>query len=275
MKNTTKKNSRSRYQVPNLERALSIMEHLASRPECSTMAEIARTLKYPNNSVFRIVSTLEDLGYLAKETEGNNYSLTRKLLSLGYQALIESSLIEKSLDVLRSMRDDTGETALIGALLEGEGVVLEQILSREAVKFMVTPGARFNLHTAAPGKAILAFLDEKERERQIALIKFKKFNSQTITSAECFREELQNVRKSGFATDLGEEASGIICAAAPVFDYRGSPVASIWITGPEFRLKKKGFDKICKIVESRASCLSERMGYSPAGRKMRGSQRIS
>ncbi|MCK4983430.1 MAG: helix-turn-helix domain-containing protein [Victivallaceae bacterium] len=52
------KETKSKYQVPNLERALKIIEHRAGHPECSTMAEISRVLGYPNNSVFRIVSSL-------------------------------------------------------------------------------------------------------------------------------------------------------------------------------------------------------------------------
>jgi len=257
----TGKNSKSRYQVPNLERALSIMEHLASRPECSSMAEIARTLKYPNNSVFRIVSTLEDHGYLVREPESKNYNLSRKMLSLGYQALVERSLTEKAVDVLRSLRDATGETALVGTLLEGEGVVLDQALSNEPIKFMVSPGTRFSLHTAAPAKAILAFVNGEESERQISLIKFTRYNDNTITGADEYRKELKKVRRQGYATDLEEEAYGIFCFAAPVFDYRGSPIAAIWITGPGFRIKDKKPSEIGMTVLRHAKQLSSRLGW--------------
>ncbi len=252
--------SKSKYQVPNLERALKIMEHLAANRGSLTMAEIARALKYPNNSVFRIVSTLEEHGYLIREAESKNYSLSRKLLSLGYQALVESSLTEKALDILRSLRDATKETALLGTLLEGEGVVLDQVLSNEPIKFMVSPGTRYSLHTAAPAKAILAFLNEEEQEHQISKIKFTRFNKNTITCATDYRKELKKARRQGYATDLEEEADGIMCFAAPVFDYRGSPVAAIWITGPVFRLKDKKHDELCLLVVRHARQLSSRMG---------------
>lgn len=253
--------NKSRYQVPNLERALTIMEHLAAKPDCSTMAEIARALKYPNNSVFRIVSSLEERGYLIKDIDSNNYRLSRKLLSLGYQALVETGLTEKSLDILRSLRDATGETALIGTLLEGEGVVLDLVLSLEPIKFMVSPGTRFSLYTAAPGKAMLAFLEEAERERQIGLIKFTRFNDRTIAGPDELREALRTVRRQGFGVDCGEEAAGIFCVGAPVFDYRGWPVAAIWITGPEFRLAGRELAQIGDIVATHARELSQRLGH--------------
>jgi len=257
------KEKKSKYQVPNLERALKIMEFLAAQPNATSMAEIARSLGYPNNSVFRIVSTLEEEAYLIKDGDSKNYRLSRKLLSLGYQAIVETSLLEKSLDILRALRDETGETALIGTLLEGEGVVLEQIPSHEPIKFVVTPGARFMLHTAAPAKAMLAFLDDKEAKRQIDMIDFVRFNGKTILSAEAYLSELQSVKNKGYATDIGEEASGIVCVSAPVFDYRSRPTAAIWVTGPEFRIPSGKIPQLGKILVKHAANISARLGFQP------------
>ena len=251
---------KSKYQVPNLERALAIMEHLAGNPERCTMAEIARALKYPNNSVFRIVSTLEERGYIAKDASSGRLRLSRKLLSLGYQALVEGGLAEKSHDILRSLRDETHETALLGSLLEGEGVVLELALSPEPLKFMVSPGTRFSLHSTAPGKAIMAFLSETERERQLSLVKFTRFNERTLTSPSVYREELQAVRERGYSTDLEEGDKGVVCIGAPVFDYRKIPVAALWITGPEFRLGEAGVPAAAMMVMRHAKELSSRLG---------------
>ncbi len=252
---------KSRYQVPNLERALKIMEFLSQNPQTATIAEIARQLGYPNNSVFRIMSTLEAEGYLIRNEDSKVFSLSRKLLSLGYKALVETNLIELSSDILRMLRDDIRETALLGTLLEGEGVVLEQELSPEPIKFMVSPGTRFMLHTAAPGKAILAHLDEKERERQISLISFLRFNQRTICSPDKYREELEKAKANGYAVDCGEEAEGIICVGAPVFDYRGIPKAAIWITGPEFRFSREKIPQAGETVKKYAKTLSKRLGF--------------
>ena len=254
--------SKSKYQVPNLERALRILEHLAAHPENATMAEIARKLNYPNNSVFRILSTLDAHGYLIREPESKQYSISRKLLSLGYQALVETSLIEKSQDILRSLRDETGETALLGILLEGSGVVLDQVLSHEPIKFMVSIGTKFALHTSAPAKAMLAFMDEREQDHQIKKIDFVRFNKQTICSAKEYRKELELTHQVGYGTDLGEEASGINCVSAPVFDYRGQPCAAIWVTGPEFRIPTKKIPVIGQCVIKHAEMLSTRLGYT-------------
>lgn len=255
------KTEKSKYQVPNLERALKIMEFLSENPSGATKAEIARVLDYPSNSVFRIVSTLEDNHYLIRDDASNQYSLSRKMLSLGYKALVEGNLVEQSGDILRMLRDETRETALLGVLLDGEGVVLEQELSPEPIKFMVSPGTRFLLHTAAPAKAILAYLDETELEHQISHISFTRFTKNTICSKEDYYKELTQVRKNGYATDMEEEAEGIICIGAPVFDYRGIPKAAIWVTGPKFRLNEDKLREVAKTVKKQCKKLSQHLGW--------------
>jgi len=254
-------NSKSKYQVPNLDRALRIMELLSEKPRGATKAEIARCLKYPNNSVFRIVSTLEENAYVLRNEESNEYSLSCKMLSLGYKSLVQNNLVELSADILRSLCAETRETALLGTLLEGEGVVLEQELSPEPIKFMVSPGTRFMLHTAAPGKSILAWLDKAEQDRQLKLVNFTRFTPNTICEPDAYRKELELVRQRGYALDLEEEAQGIICIGAPVFDYRGKPKAAVWVTGPKFRIAEDQVAKIGETVAKHAATLSRRLGY--------------
>jgi len=251
----------SQYHVPNLERALEIMELLSSRPGGVGMAEIAKLMNYPANSVFRILSTLEERGYVLREPESKKYSLSRKLLALGYQALDETGLVEIAVDALRRLRDETGETALLGVLLDGEGVVLDQMPSPQPIKFIVNPGTRFPLHTAAPGKAMLAYLPEDERERQIGRIKFTRFNDQTIADADALRRELDNVRRRGYAFDLGEEEESLFCTGAAILDYRGYPRAALWVTGPAFRLTKEKLKTVGETAQRLAGECSARLGY--------------
>lgn len=236
------------------------MEFLAERSTGATKAEIARNLGYPNNSVFRIVSTLEENGYAIRHSESNAYVLSRKVLSLGYKALMERNLVELAGDILRMTRDESRETALIGVPVEDVGVVLGQELSPEPIKITVSPGTRFPLHSAAPGKVLLAWLNEREREKRISRIDFIPFTSKTIVSPDVYREELGKVREQGYALDMEEEAEGVVCVAAPIFDYRGVPNAALWVTGPRFRLNDKRISQAAKIVKKHAASLSIRVG---------------
>lgn len=251
-----------RYTVPILERALIILEALAKAPRGMGISELSRELGIPKNSVFRILTTLYSSGYLQRDEEGRIYSLSRKILALGYEALDELSLVDKSLDVMRELRDETGETVLLGTLSGDHGVVLELVPSSQPIKFLVDVGARFPLHTAAPAKAMLAFLPKTDLETHLQRIIFRKFTPSTITSAASFRRLLDDVRASGVAFDREEEMESLHCVAAPIFDHRGHPVAALWITGPSYRFRKEDFARLGRKVRRAAERISARFGHN-------------
>ncbi|MFW5693069.1 MAG: IclR family transcriptional regulator [Thermoguttaceae bacterium] len=258
---TKAQSSTARYHVPNLDRALMILELLARCPHGAGMSDIARELALPKNSVFRIVSTLHAHGYLTRESDGKTYRLSRKLLSLGYAAVDEHNLVEKSLDVMRELRDELEETTLLGALVGSQGVVLEQVPSNQPVKVLVRVGHHFPLHTAAPGKALLAALPEAERDALLPQLRLTRFNEHTITTRKALRGELAQARELGYAVDRGEELDDLRCVAAPVLNHRGYPLASIWITGPASRVHIEDFPRIGALVREKATDVSRRFGY--------------
>lgn len=250
-----------RYHIPNLKRGLEVFELLAKFPDGMTIPDIARTTHYSKSSIFRIICTLEDCGYVRKAADGRTVMMSRKLAALGYAAFGESNIVEKSMDVLRSMRDKLGETAMLGTMLEDECVMIEQAPGRYPFKFLGEIGMRICFNASAPGKAILANLPEAELEKKLAKMNFVKFNQRTIVSIPKFKEELERVRSEGFAVDNGEEIEGVNCIGAPVFDAHGYPIASIWITGPRERILEENFKKMGDQVRSFADIISARMGY--------------
>ena len=252
----------SRYVVPILERALIVLETLAQQPQGMGTSELARVLGMPKNSVFRILTTLHLSGYLQRDDDGKTYRLSRKVLALGYAALDEHNLVESSLGIMRELRDQTEETALLGTLMNGEGVVLEVVSSRQPIRFLVEVGCRFPLHTAAPAKAMLAFLPESEKAALVSRIDFRRYTDWTITSAAEFSNELDTVREQGWAADQQEQFESLHCVAAPIFNHRGHPIAALWVTGPTFRFKQQDFPRLGEKVCQAAARISARFGHN-------------
>lgn len=252
-----------RYVIPSLDRALSVLEHLSACHVPCGVSDIARSLELSKNSVFRILVSLHARGYVERDEADKTYSLSGKLLAVAYAAVDEASLVEKSIDAMRRLRDATRETVLLGALIDGRGMVLEQVASPEPVKFLVSVGHCFPLHTAAPGKALLAFLSDDERETILQTLPLTRYNEHTITDMEQFRRELAETRTQGYAVDRGEQVEGLHCVGAPVFNHQGRPIASLWVTGPSFRLLQQDFPRIGELVMQKAAAISRRFGYAP------------
>ena len=72
-----------RYHIPNLKRALEVFEVLAKNTDGITLSEIARITGYSKNSIFRIICTLEDCGYVLKNKDHRKIRMSRKLAAWG------------------------------------------------------------------------------------------------------------------------------------------------------------------------------------------------
>jgi len=250
----------SRYKVPNLERALVMMEHLLDHPHGRSASELSEDLGFSKNSVFRITMTLLNHHFLIRD-ETKRFRLSKKLLLMGCRSFGDTRFIEHSLDIMRTCRDEIKESVFIGTLVENEGVVIEQVLGSHPFKFTIDIGARMPIHCAAPCKAILAYLPTNERAIIIKEAKFKRYNENTITSRKAYSKELEEVKKSGFALDRAEQIHGAHCVAAPVFDQYGTPIAAIWTTGPSDRIPAENFNQLGATMRKYADAISHRMGY--------------
>jgi DNA-binding IclR family transcriptional regulator len=249
------------YIIPSLDRALEIIGFLAQQPKGCGITTIADKMDYPKNSVFRILKTLAAKGYII-ETD-RLYQLSAKFLSIGYCAVGEVHMVEKSIDVMRELRDEVNETVLLGTLVGHRGVILEQVLSTQPLKVMVDPGHNFALHTAAPAKAILAYMNQEDQRKIIDSITYTRYNENTIITKRHFVKNLNEVRAKGYATDLAEEILNLHCVACPIFNHKLEPIASIWITGPSDRLQPDRFDEFGGIIGEFALRISRRFGYEP------------
>ena len=250
------------YIIPNLDRALKLLEHLSTQKEGSSVTEIANRLGLPKNSVFRIVRTLAANGYLLEHDK--IYRLSPKILSMGYAGIQSTNLIEASLKEMHTLRDEVNETIFVGTLAQSQVVILEQLPSFHYVKFTIEIGHRVPIHASAPGKAILAFLPQGEQGDLLEHIAFTRYTDKTIPGMKTMVQEIESIRLKGYALDLGEEVAELYCVASPIFDYREYPIASLWLSGPEFRLAKMDLDQVGGVVREHALRVSRDFGYDPS-----------
>ncbi|MDD2597718.1 MAG: IclR family transcriptional regulator [Kiritimatiellae bacterium] len=251
------KKTRIKTGVPILERTLDLLEYLSQRPEGITLSQIARDLKIPKNTTYRMLNTLCARGYVLRNEAELNYKLTRRVGTLVYSSAQDGSLIEKALPPMRKLRDQVKETVVISILDQHEGIVLEQIPGVHPFRFVCDPGTRQTLYTSASTKAILANLTDDELEPILKNIVYKRFTDNTIISETAFRKELAATKKRGYGSDCAEALHGVHCVAAPIFNRQGAPIAAITVTGPEERLCLKDFERVGRLTMACAATISE------------------
>lgn len=262
MRKNTKINSEEAYKVPNLEKGIAILELLSLSPGGLTLLEIKNATDISQTSAYRILNTLVRLNYLHWEEASKKYHLSRKMLTIGFRTLEEHDLLETVLPHMRNLRDEVKETVFFGVLGMDRGIFIEQAQGLYPFKFLLTPGNPFELHSSAPGKALLAFLSDAQREHYLDRMTFEKFTPNTIVSREAYLQELEKVRQCGYALDMEEGLRGVVCIGAPIFKYDSEPCGTIWTSGPIDRFTEKTIALTTQKILETTRMISFEMGYS-------------
>lgn len=258
-----KDKSVEKYNIPMLEKSFELLELLVNYPSGLTMQEMVNLLDTPKTTIYRLLNSLSNMGYLTKDIDTQRFSLSKRFLKLGLAALGESNIVEQSLAPMRALRDTIKESIMLGVFMENRVVLLEQVLGSHNFTFLLRPGTSFCLHASAPGKIFTTYLPEEEREKAIQSIQYTVFNKHTIADEKQLRKEMTHIKKVGYTVDLEEEMAGVHCIATPIFNQFGTIAATIWTSGPSGRLSKDKFPEISKELIRTAHTISANLGYIP------------
>ncbi len=210
-----------------------LLHALVSGPQSASA--LARETGIPRATVARTLWTLADAGLVEEVEDG--WMLGYELVRLGRAADPDAQLIRLAGPDAAELRDRSEESALV-AVPRGE-MAFEIVLQLDGPHLVgVTSwvGRTVSLHASAPGKLLLAELDERSLATWLADNPLTPFTRRTITTPKRLRAELATVRRDGIAELLDELEDGLTSLSASVHDGDGALVAMVGINGPTARL---------------------------------------
>lgn len=225
-----------------------------------TLSELSSRLEIPKNAVFRITQTLLARGYLSRDAESMAFNLTGQLLKLAPPRWGARSLPDLARPAMTTLRDETRETVQLGVLNDLEGVIIDRVEGLESLRIVVDLGVRFALHNSAPGKLLLAYLNDEQREAVLSQIKPTANTSRTITTNSALRRECERIVTDGYAVDHAEADEGIHCVAAPIISESEGVVGTLWVSAPSKRLPKNRFRDVGLRVRAAGARVSRLIG---------------
>ena len=247
----------------NLVKALELLRVLSERAGSLGLSEVSRLGGVPKPTAHRLLAALAEAG-MVRENGSGEYGLGPQCLVLGGAFLEGLSLREEAREVLEALVERTGETGHLG-IRDGDRVVyVEKIESPQVVRLRSRVGLIAPLHSTALGKVLLAYEGDEE-VGELFSGGVERRTANTITDVEAFRDELAAVRERGYAVDDGENEASICCVAAPVLDHTGGIVASVSVSGPEYRVSNGELEKFGRLTREAAGELSRRIGHRPNG----------
>lgn len=248
-----------------VERALSILEMTAESRNGLSNSDLSRRLKIPKSSASYILRVLEKRDYLQRDS-GGKYRLGLKLLSLTSGALQHLDVREIAKPILEEFLSKSHlPEAHLAVLDNGRAVYVEKVESESSfIKMDIWVGHRLPVHTTAIGKSLVANLPEAQILGILKLRGMEKKTRKSIVSPAKFLREIEKVRQSGFALDDEENADGVRCLAAPIFDASGNTVAALGTSTVIMQIDDEHLPKFVKLIKNAAGEVSRRFGYSPS-----------
>ncbi|QNG58540.1 IclR family transcriptional regulator [Metabacillus idriensis] len=247
--------------VKSVSRALDIITLVSLKKGGLGVTEIANQIDINKSSVYRILSTLVQYGYVEQDHETGKYKLGYKFLEISSKLLESIDLRAEARMYLQELENETNEVIHLVVYDQGEVVYIEKLDGNETLRMHSKVGKRAPMHCTSVGKAILAHLPSSIVLDILDRKGLPMHTDKTITNKEAFLAELMTVRQKGYALDLEENEYGITCIAVPIFDHMGQAIAAVSISGPTIRMTEQRLDQLQIRMQHIGKQISGRLGF--------------
>jgi DNA-binding IclR family transcriptional regulator len=213
-----------------LDRSVAILD--AVEHGARSHAAIVRATGLSRTTAHRLIRGLEAHGFL-ELVGGRGYRLGPRLLQLGAAAMREPELRDVAHGALERMSVTTGESAQFFVLSAGARVCVDAVQSSNELRTDVPIGARLPLTAGSAGKIFLAWMSPALRD---PLIDRATKITESTPVGDDLRDQLDTIRRRGWAGSAGEREPGVGSVSAPVLGRRGELVGVVSVSGPTSRI---------------------------------------
>ena len=245
-----------------IEKALVILGLFAiDNQELSTM-EISKMLGYHKATASRTLLLLKKYGFLEQNEQTKKFKLGPAIIDLGLSVnrSLKNDLIQIAKPYLDNLRDTLQETVAL-EVLSGRNTVMAYVAEGpRRIRLGADVGMLMPTHASAGAKAILAFIspDEWDSFLDTDLVRF---TPNSITDRNLFYKELEKIRETRIAFDIGEHDSDLNAIGSPIFNMEGIPVAAVVVVGLANRIGDELDSKEAIEVKKAAENISKRLYY--------------
>ena len=255
--------SMDRYLVPALQRGMQLLGQFSRGERELTGAELSRRLDLPRASVFRLLQTLEQMGFVERVGDGPNYKLGIAVLRLGFEYLASMELTEHGRPIIDDLCGATGLSAHLVVRDAREAVIVAKSAGRSFMFNSIQVGARVPAHATVLGRVLLGDQSAEELAALYAGVRLEPYTTQTPTSLAALQALVAADAQRGYGISQGGFEAGISTVAAPVFDDHHHIAAAVSVTVPSQRIEAQALDDIVAQVCDAALRLSQRISHMP------------
>jgi DNA-binding IclR family transcriptional regulator len=221
--------------VTAVERVIDIYEAFQASQRPMSLTDLAEAVDIPKSTCHAIVSTLMARGYLYSLTRPRSLYPTKRMHDVASDILAKDPFIERAAPMLEKLRDESGETVILGKR-QGDAVVYLQVVqSTHPIRYSARPGDIKPLHSSSIGKALLGSLTTGELLAWVDGRNLPSVTRSTITDAAALVADIARGRAAGYFQTRGENVADVWAVAVPVAV--NNETLAIAVAGPGHRME--------------------------------------
>lgn len=252
-----------KYMVPALERGLRLLQEFGRDNAALGAPELARRLQLPRATVFRMLNTLESMGFLQRAEGGNDYRLGLSVLRLGFEFLSSMDLTELGQPVIARLCEEIRFPCNI-VVRDGRSIVyVAKVTPPTPLTSSVRVGTRLPAHATLLGRILLADLSLPELRALYPEEHLEGHSPNTPRTVIELFDLVQSDRERGHVAGAGFYESSISTIAAPVRDHSGRVIAALGVTLASAQIDLERQTELVPRVCAAAAELSELLNYRP------------
>ncbi|BBO77713.1 IclR family transcriptional regulator [Desulfosarcina widdelii] len=247
--------------APAVDRALDVIELLASSENPMPLSEILTRLDIPKQSLIRILNTLCDRGVLDRTDQRGFYRHGMRFIYLGDRLQEKVRLRSVGRPLMRELAEKTRMTVELSTLDRDQLVLIEQVEGSEGIRLYSRIGSAYPyFHAVAAGKIYLANMAPEKRHKVLAAIGLPPMTKNTITEPRVLEEEIRRIKKKGYAVEDQELRDGVRRIVAPIHDHAHRLAGCVGIAATIFNFGIEQEEDLARQVTETAERISAGIG---------------
>ena len=240
------------YSIQSVENALDVLEALCDQEEVR-ISHLSDKLGMNKTSVFRLLATFENRGYVERQESSGKYRLGLSAYEMGQKFLSRMGLLRKARPVMEQLVRRCNESVYLIMRRQEEVLFLDMIDTSHQVKIFSLVGRRFPLTGNAAGELISVFCPPPSAADP---------DGGTQSTNPAPAAVRARVRRDGYCTDCGQLGDGITSIAVPLFDTEGEVPGGLCMVGPDFRMLPERVEtELLPAVREAGEIISSKLGH--------------
>lgn len=250
-----------KYLIPGLERGLQLLLAFGEQHQDLTFAELHRLVDMPKATAYRVVQTLEHMGFLERNRRTNTFRLGMNVLRLGFEYISSLDVAQVGQPVIEQLRDSSQCSSHL-AIRDGRDLIYIARVSAAGARInQVSVGTRLPVHCTSLGRMLLTDVSRAEFE---ALFPDERLPGNTPgqpREREALWQMVQADRARGFVVGESFFRPGISSIVYPIYDRDGRVAAVISIMVPSDEVPKSDRERLQNEVRLAADKISGFLGH--------------